>query len=74
MEGDGGRQRFPDERTSIEATPLPATSAVFGSVLGLGLGWFMLLLATILSHNPLPPRPPARSGQTSPHKPRLVVS
>jgi hypothetical protein len=30
--------RFPDERTPIEATPLPATSAVLGLGTGLGLG------------------------------------
>jgi ribosomal protein S27E len=30
--------RFPDERTPIEATPLSATSAELGLVLGLGLG------------------------------------
>jgi hypothetical protein len=30
--------RFPDERTPIEATPLPATSAELGLGLGLGLG------------------------------------
>ena len=60
----------------LEATPLPATSAEFVSVLGLGLGWFTLLLATILSHTILFPRVHwlVRSGQTSPHKPRFVVS
>jgi len=54
--------RFPDERTPIEATPLSATSAELGLVLGLGLGLGShssshapLLLATLLSHNiPLP--------------------
>ena len=56
--------RFSDERTTIEATPLSATSAELGLGLGLGLGLPVgshssshapLLLATLLSHNiPLP--------------------
>ena len=44
----------------------------FGCEFGMG---FTLLLTSILSQNyPLPPRPLVRSGQTSPQKPRLVVS
>ena len=52
--------RFPDERTTIEATPLSATSAELGLGLGLGLGLdslftllfarVPLLLTTLLSH------------------------
>ena len=57
--GDGvppSLQRFPDERTPIEATPLSATSSELG--LGFGIGFTLtlllaralLLLATLLSH------------------------
>jgi len=86
-------RRFPDERTRIEAMPLPATSAELSSGLGMGLGLplglgshsssppysqslthYPLPYSQSLTHYPLPPRPLVRSGQTSPHTPRLVVS
>jgi hypothetical protein len=75
---------FPDERTPIEATPLSATSAQ------LGLGWVWVWdwvhwhtsprtrspssRHPPFSHYPFPPRSLVCGGQTSPHKPRLVVS
>jgi hypothetical protein len=76
--------RFPDERTCIEATPLTATSAELG--LGLGLGLRLGSLARFSSHAlpssrhppfthyPFPPRSLVCGGQTSPHKPPLVMS
>ena len=76
--------RFPDERTPIEATPLSATSAELGLGLGLGLGWGSLssfsshalpfFSPPSFQHYPFPPRSLVCGGQTSPHKPRLVVS
>jgi hypothetical protein len=76
--------RFPDERTPIEATPLSATSAELGLGLGLGLGWDLLSRFSShalpfswppsFTHYPFPPHSLVCGGQTSPHKPRLVVS
>ena len=75
--------RFPDERTPIEATPGAsfsdtAAELVLGVGLGLGFGSHSsshapLLLATHTIFLSEPSRSLVRDGQTSPHKPRLVV-
>jgi hypothetical protein len=76
--------RFPDERTPIEATPLSATSAELGLGVGLGLGldsWYTSprtrspsSLHPPFTHYSFSPRSLVCGGQTSPHKPLLVVS
>jgi hypothetical protein len=79
--------RVPDERTPIEATPLfsDICGAWFGFGSGFGIGFTDTLLLDrtrspsslhppFTHYYPFPPRSIACGGQTSPHKPRLVVS
>jgi hypothetical protein len=72
--------RFPDERTPIEATSFRDICGAwvgFGS--GFGIGFTLLLTRSSPSRHPpftqypSPSRSLVRDGQTSPHKPGLVV-
>ncbi len=76
--------RFPDERTPILATPLSATSdSMSHSIRGLCHSSSTSARTLLRSpsppppsstQSPSPPRSLVRDGQTSPHRPRLVVS
>ena len=77
---------FPDTLLAHTGFPKSAhyrsyasSSDIFGAWFGFGFGFGMVHTFTSprhhpLTHYPFPPRPLVRSGQTSPHKPRFVVS